>query len=57
MIKAKTVDAVRERERERELFSINIERSLVKHASISNLIKIQKGRNTFIDDIKMADYK
>lgn len=57
MIKAKTVDAVRERKREGELFSINIERSLVKHASISNLIKIQKGRNTFIDDIKMADYK
>ncbi len=57
MIKAKTVDAVRERKREGELFSINIERSLVEHASISNLIKIQKGRNTFIDDIKMADYK
>ena len=50
MTKAKTAEAVRERERERE--STNIECSLVKHGSISNLIKIHGSRNTFIGDIK-----
>ena len=56
MTKAKTVEAVREREREREreLYFTNIEYSLV---SISNLIKIQEGRNTFIVSIKKTDYE
>ena len=57
MTKAKTVEAVRERERERELYYSKIECSLIKHGSISNLIKIQEGRNTFIGDIKKTDYK
>ena len=52
MTKAKTAEAVRERERERELYFTNIECSLVKHGSISNLIKIHGSRNTFIGDIK-----
>ena len=57
MIKAKTTETVRERERERELYFTNIECSLVKRGSISNLIKIQEGRNTFIGSIKKTDYK
>ena len=59
MTKAKTAEAVREREREREreLYFTNIECSLVKRGSISNLIKIQEGRNTFIGSIKKTDYK
>ena len=50
MTKAKTVEAVRERER--ELYFTNIECSLFEHGSISKVIKIQEGRNTFIGDIK-----
>ena len=57
MTKAKTVDTVRERERERELYFTNIECSLFEHGSISNLIKIQEGRNTFIVSIKKTDYE
>ena len=59
MTKAKTVEAVREREREREreLYFTNIECSLFEHGSISKLIKIQEGRNTFIVSIKKTDYE
>lgn len=55
MTKAKTVEAVRERER--ELYFTNIECSLFEHGSISNVIKIQEGRNTFIVSIKKTDYE
>ena len=57
MAKAKTIGAVRERERERELYFTNIECGLVKRGKKSNLIKIQEGRNTFIGCIKKTDYK
>ena len=57
MTKAKTVEAVRERERERELYFTNIECSLFECGSINNLIKMQKGRNTFIGSIKKTDYE
>ena len=57
MTKAKTVEAVRERDREREPYFTNIECSLFEHGSISNLIKIQEGRNTFIVSIKKTDYE
>ena len=50
MTKVKTVEAVKKRER--ELYFTNIECSLFECGSISNLIKIQEGRNTFIGDIK-----
>ncbi len=55
MTKAKTVDTVRERER--ELYFTNIEYSLVRCGNKINLIKIQEGRNTFIGVIKETDYK
>ncbi len=57
MTKAKTVETVRERERERELYFTNIEYSLVRCGNKINLIKIQEGRNTFIGVIKETDYK
>ena len=57
MTKAKTAEAVRERERERELYFTNIECGLVKHGNKSKLIETQKGRNTFIGGIKITDYK
>ena len=57
MTKAKTVEAVRERERERELYFTNIEYSLVRCGNKINLIKIQEGRNTFIVSIKKTDYE
>ena len=57
MAKAKTFGAVRERERERELYFTNLECSLVKCGNKSNLIRIQGGRNTFIGSIKKTDYK
>ena len=57
MTKAKTIDTVRERERERELYFTNIKCSFVKHDNIGNLIKIQGGRNTFIGSMKKTDYK
>ena len=55
MTKAKTAEAVRERER--ELYFTNIECGLVKHGNKSKLIETQKGRNTFIGGIKITDYK
>ena len=55
MTKVKTAEAVRERER--ELYFTNIKCSLIKCVNKSNLIKIQKGRNTFIGSIKITDYK
>ena len=55
MTKAKTAEAVRERER--ELYFTNIKCGLVKYGNKSNLIKTQEGINTFIGDIKKADYK
>ena len=48
MTKAKTVETVRERERER---------AIVRCGNKINLIKIQEGRNTFIGVIKETDYK
>ena len=59
MTKAKTIETVREREREREreLYFTNIKCGFIKHDRISNLIKIQEGRNTFIGSIKKTDYK
>ncbi len=61
MTKAETVDTVREREREREreLYSRENENSFVWKLSkcVSNCIKSTQGRNTFISDIKNADYK
>lgn len=53
MTKAKTAEAVRKR----ALYFTNIECSLFEHGSISNLIKIQEGRNTFIGSIKKTDYE
>ena len=55
MTKTKTAEAVRERER--ELYFSKIECSLVKRGSISNLIRIQEGRNTYIGSIKKTDYE
>lgn len=52
MTKAKTVDTVRERERERELYFTNIKCSFIKHGKISNFIEIIKGKNTFIINVK-----
>ena len=57
MAKARNTEAVRERERERELYFTNIECGLVKRGKKSNLIKTQEGRNTFIGSIKITDYK
>ena len=48
MTKAKTVEAVRER----ELYFTNVKCNLVKHGNKSKLIKVQKGKNTFICGIK-----
>ena len=50
MTKAKTVEAVRERER--ELYFTNIECSLLRCGNKSNLIKIQGGRDTFLVGIE-----
>ena len=50
MTKAKTVDTVRERER--ELYFTNIKCSFIKHGKISNFIEIIKGKNTFIINVK-----
>ena len=57
MTKVKTAEAVRERERERELYFTNIKCSLIKRVNNSNLIKIQEGRNIFIGSIKKTDYE
>ena len=57
MTKVKPAEAVRERQRERELYFTNIKCSLIKCVNKSNLIKIQKGRNTFIGSIKKTDYE
>ena len=54
MTKAETVATV-ERERERESNSLfNME---FAYSTTDNFREIKEGRNTFISDIKMTDYK
>ncbi len=60
MEKPRTIGTV-ERERERELYSREKKNSFVRVLSIctitNNYMDNKQGRNTFINDIKNADYK